>query len=239
MLKAEKGLDNKYNIDELARKWNETVNASSADAYNNFIKKYPATLYHNQARRMLNRFAEVDKKRAEETAEQKKHEDFAAAIITYAKEIADQCLWKADLTEAQFLAYNTAIPRAWKRMPGANATVVVQPGTVGLAGTDNSSTGPVNYTVNSAGKIVAYSICTKRVKNKLAETKQFFEQAKAKDVSAGTYFTDNGNSYTIAVPESKEKPFSIKYYISVTLDQVGKWSTIHLVFNTEKQSRNG
>jgi hypothetical protein len=227
MLKAEKKLPNKYNIDELDKKWRETVAIFNKKSFEEFIKKYPNTLYQPQALRMMDMF---EKQKIEQGK-------IANSIINYATEICNTYSWKPNLTEKEFKTYNATINKEnWTTSYSEGNTHYSRKMGVHLTVGGYLSEGAQSYSVNKSGEVYAFGTTIKKEKNSSKEIRKLYDDAKKitkEKIGPYNYSEkkDSPDSFTIAVPKSADDPYSFQYYITTFIFEVDKWSFIQIHFH--------
>lgn len=227
MLKAEKKLPNKYNINELDKKWRETVNVFNKKSFEEFIKKYPSTLYQPQALRMIDKFEKESLERG----------IMATSIINYANEICNTYLWKPNLTEKEFKAYNPTINKEnWTTTYSSSNTHYSRKMGIHLTVGGYLSEGPQSFTVDKSGEVTAFGTTITKEKNSSKEIRKLYDDAKKitkEKIGLDNFSEKEGSldSFTIAVPKSADNPSSFQYYITTFIFEVDKWSFIQIHFH--------
>jgi hypothetical protein len=227
LLKTEKKLPNKYNIDELDKNWRETVVTFSSKSFEEFIKKYPNTLYQPQALRMIDILEKQNLERGK----------MATSIIEYATEICNAYLWKPNMTENEFKSYNPTINKeSWTTNYSEGNTHYSRKMGIHLTVGGYLSEGPQSYTVNKSGKVSAFGTTIKKEKNSSKEIRKLYDDAKIitkEKIGQNNFSEKKGSteSFTIAVPKSADDPYSFQYYTTTYLFEVDKWSFIQIYFH--------
>lgn len=220
-IKKEKKLITQKIIDEENSDWKKLT----LEAY---IQKHPNSLKTMQAKL---RIKTIEKQKLE-------YATIADFSIKYGTEISTQFLWKPNMTASEFTSYNgTIYQHKWNSSNPSGETLYTRDFGTPLSIGGYFPDGPQSYTVNEQGKVTTFSVFSKRVKKAKEEIRKFYEDSKKNNALAGKYFTDNGNSYTIAIPKSVDEPMKIQYYITTSIMEIDKWSIINVNFHKEKSSK--
>jgi hypothetical protein len=231
-LKAEHG-SFPYDIDELDKKWKETIDKYDRAEISEFIKTYKGTLYAAQGVAMLKSADEWDRERM----------DKRQWILNFADSLASQYKFKPDMAYVSYNAFNPAVAKVKLKYydngnywgyPSASFTLknfsVKTMFDVGFTG----------YMTDQYNKIISLSYCIHGEKGGNGTTKKILADLYGRiEKNTDPYFVkfeekEDGNKQQIVikVPVSAENTH-IQYYITIRQITYDHSSGVTLSFSTK------